>query len=130
VRSAVVGGVAVVEFVCNPPKKVVVLECTEYPSLEALTKVLATFMQTGSSVVLRWTEGIAFLYTYLPPTTDGLMKEFLEGRVYWSDVIFALMPEYKPIIRVGTIDIPLIDVTPNHVLREAAKWMKMQEKAK
>lgn len=117
-----------VEFVCNPPKKVIVLECTEYPSLEAFSKVLATFMQTGSSVVLRWAEGVAFLYTYLHPTTDGLMKEFLEGRVYWSDVIFASMPEYRPIIKVGTIDIPVIDVTPNRVLREAANWMKLQEK--
>jgi len=52
------------------------------------------------------------------------MKEFLEGRIYWTDVVFALMPEYKSTIKVGTLDIPVIDVTPNPTLREAAKWMK------
>ena len=53
------------------------------------------------------------------------MNEFLEGRVYWTDVIFALMPEYRSTIKVGTLDIPVIDVSPNPALREAAKWMKL-----
>jgi len=38
------------------------------------------------------------------------------------------MPEYKPTIRVGTLDIPLIDVSPNPLLRDAARWMKQQGK--
>jgi len=52
------------------------------------------------------------------------MKEFLEGRIYWTDVLFALMPEYEFSIKVGTLGIPVIDVSPNPILREAAKWMK------
>ena len=113
-----------VEIVCRAPKQLVVLECTQYPSAEALTRTYATAMMTGESVILKWTEGVLFSYSLLTPTTNGLLKDFLEGRVYWSDVAFALMPEYRSAVRVGTLDIPVIDVTPNPLLREAAQWMK------
>ena len=113
-----------VEIVCRAPKQLLILECTQYPSIEALSKTIATVIRTGQLVILKWAEGVTFSYSFLPPATDSLMKEFLEGRVYWTDVVFALMPEYKSSIKVGTLDIPVIDVTPNPILREAAKWMK------
>jgi len=114
-----------VEIVCRPPKQLVILECTEYPSIEALSKTIATIIMVGQPLVLKWAEGVTFSYNFLPPTTDSLMKDFLEGRIYWSDVVFALMPEYKPSIKVGTLDIPVIDVSPNPILQEVAKWMKL-----
>ena len=113
-----------VEIVCSPPKQLVILECTQYPSIEALSKTIATLIRVGQPLVLKWAEGVTFAYTFLPPATDSLMKEFLEGRIYWTDVVFALMPEYEFSIKVGTLDIPVIDVSPNPILREAAKWMK------
>jgi len=113
-----------VEIVCSPPKQLVILECTQYPSIEALSKTVATIIRVGQPLILKWAEGVTFSYSLLPPTTDSLMKEFLEGRIYWADVVFALMPEYESSIKVGTLDIPVIDVTPNPILREAAKWMK------
>ena len=114
-----------VEIVCSPPKQLVILECTQYPSIEDLSGTIATIIRVGQPLVLRWAEGVTFSYSLLPPSTDSLMKEFLEGRIYWTDVVFALMPEYKPTIRVGTLDIPVIDVSPNPVLREAAEWMRL-----
>ena len=114
-----------VEIVCTPTKHLVILECTQYPSIETLSKTIATIIRVGQPLVLKWAEGVTFSYSLLPPTTDSLMKEFLEGRVYWSDVVFALMPEYQSTIKVGTLDIPVIDVTPNPILREAAEWMKL-----
>ena len=113
-----------VEIVCRPPKQLVILECTQYPSIEALAKTVAVIISVGESMVLKWAEGVAFSYSMVTPTSDTLMKEFLEGRVYWSDVVYALMPQYQPAIRVETLDIPVIDVSPNLLLREAAKWMK------
>ncbi|NIR87032.1 hypothetical protein GWO13_05440 [Candidatus Bathyarchaeota archaeon] len=113
-----------VEIVCRAPKQLVILECTQYPSVEDLSKTIAVIISIGQPIILKWAEGVVLSYSLLPPTTDSLMKEFLEGRVYWSDVVFALMPEYKPTVRVGTFDIPVIDVSPNPILREAAKWMK------
>jgi len=117
-----------VEIVCSPPKQLVILECTQYPSVESLSKTIATIIAMGQPFALKWAEGVTFSYSLLPPTTDSLMKEFLEGRIYWTDVVFALMPEYKPSIKVGTLDIPVIDVSPNPILREAAEWMKLSAK--
>lgn len=113
-----------IEIVCRLPKQLVILECTQYPSIDALAKTVAVIISVGETMFLKWAEGVAFSYTLITPTSDALIKEYLEGRVYWSDVIYALMPQYQPTIRVGTLDIPVVDVSPNPVLREAAKWMK------
>jgi len=114
------------DIVCRPPKQLIILECTRYPSVEALSKIVAVIISTGESVILKWTEGVVFSYTPIAPSTDLLLDEYVKGRVYWSDVVYALMPEYKQTIRVGTLDIPVIDVSPNPLLSEAARWMKKQ----
>lgn len=113
-----------IEIVCRPPKQLVILECTVYPSIEALAKTVEVIIRVGEPMFLKWAEGVAFSYTMVTPTSDILMKEFLQGRVYWSEVVYALMPQYQSTIRIGTLDIPVIDVSPNPLLREAAKWMK------
>jgi len=121
-------GLSVVEIVCNPARQLVILECTRYPSIEALAKVIAVIVGAGEPVILKWAEGIAFMYTYLQPTTQDLISDLLKGRIYWSEVFYAEMPEYRPSIRVSTLDIPIIDVSPNPLLVDAAKWMKLHRK--
>jgi hypothetical protein len=112
------------EIICNPPKQLIILECTHYPSVEALARVVGTIISAGESVILKWAEGVVFSYTPVPPSTDMLVDEYVKGKVYWSDVVFAVMPEYKQTIRVSTLDIPVIDVSPNPALSEIARWMK------
>jgi hypothetical protein len=115
-----------VDVVCSPPKQLIILECTRYPTIDALAKVIGIVISMGESVILKWAEGVAFMYTVLQPTTEDLINELLKGRVYWSEVFYAEMPEYKQTIRVGTLDVPVIDVSPNPLLSEAAKWLKKQ----
>jgi len=67
-----------------------------------------------------------FSYSPITPQTELLVDEYVKGRIFWSDVVYALMPEYKQSIRVSTMDIPVIDVSPNPLLSEAARWMKKQ----
>jgi len=114
------------EIVCRHPKELVILECTRYPSLEALSKVVAVIISAGESVILKWAEGVVFSYSPVSPSTDFLLDEYVKGRLFWSDVVYAFMPEYRQAIRVGTLDIPVIDVSPNPLLSEAARWMKKQ----
>jgi len=115
-----------VDIVSSPPKQLVILECTRYPSLDALAKVVAVVISAGESVILKWADGVAFMYTFLQPTTDELVSELLKGRVFWSEVYYAEMPEYKQSIRVGTLDVPVLDMSPNPLLKEAARWLKKQ----
>jgi hypothetical protein len=113
-----------VDVICDPPKQLIILECTRYPSIEALAKVLAVILSSGKTIILKWAEGVAFMYTSLQPTTQDLISELLKGKVYWSELVYAEMPEYKPTIRVSTLDVPVIDVSPNPLLRDVATWMK------
>jgi len=89
-----------------------------------LSKVVAVVISAGESLILKWAEGVVFSYSPIAPSTDLLLNEYVKGKVYWSDVVYALMPEYKQTIRVSTLDIPVIDVSPNPLLSEVAKWMK------
>jgi len=114
------------DIVCRPPKQLIILECTRYPSVEALSRIVATIISSGESIILKWAEGVVFSYSPVTPTTEFLVNEYVKGNVYWSDVVYAIMPEYKQTIRVGTMDIPVIDVSPNPLLSETARWMKTQ----
>jgi len=114
------------DIVCRPPKQLIILECTHYPTVEALSKIAAIIISTGESLILKWAEGVVFSYSPVTPSTDLLLDEYVKGRIYWSDVVYAFMPEYKQTIRVGTLDIPVIDVSPNPLLSEVARWMKKQ----
>ncbi len=60
------------------------------------------------------------------PQTDEVVRESLEGRIHWSAVSFALMPEYKDVIPIAEINakIPVINVTTNEILCEVAKELK------
>jgi hypothetical protein len=112
-----------VEIVHQPPKKVIVVEYTQY-SLEALSKTISAIIKTGQPFVLNWAEGVLFIRFPLMPTTKELVKEFLEGRIYWSSVMFALMPTFQSAIKSGGYEIPIIDATPNEIMREAALWLR------
>jgi hypothetical protein len=114
------------DIVCRTPKELVILECTHYPSLEALSRIVAVIVSGGESVILKWAEGVVFSYSPITPQTELLVDEYVKGRMFWSDVVYTLMPEYKQSIRIGAFDIPVIDVSPNPLLSEAARWMKKQ----
>jgi len=116
-----------VNVVCNPVKELMILECARYASADALARVIAIVISAGESVILKWAEGVVFMNTVLQPTSDELLAELLKGRMYWSEVYYAEMPEYKQTIRVGSLDIPVIDVSPNPLIRDAAKWLKKQQ---
>ncbi len=116
-----------VDVICNRVKELVILECAHYPSYDALARVIGIVISAGETVVLKWAEGVVFMNTVIQPTSDELLAELLKGRMYWSEVYYAEMPEYKQTIRVGTLDIPVIDVSPNPLLRDTAKWLKKQQ---
>ncbi|MFN3621620.1 MAG: hypothetical protein ACK4TI_01895, partial [Nitrososphaerales archaeon] len=47
-----------------------------------------------------------------------------DGKIIWSSVIFTLMPNYQQTIKVGAIEVPIIDITPNETFRQVALWLK------
>lgn len=107
-----------------PAKELVIMEMVEY-ELTKLAETSALLIEAGHPVILNWAEGVAFYHRPLPFNSKELMNERMKGRVFWANVIFAEMPQYVPVIKVGTRDIPVV-VTPNPVLRKVARWLKEQ----
>jgi hypothetical protein len=106
----------------EPAKELVILEMVEY-SLQQMAETGALIQDTGRPVILNWAEGVVFHHIPLPFNTKDLLKERKQGRIYWASVIYAPMPEYRPNLKVGPRDIPVV-ATPNSLLIEAARWIK------
>lgn len=119
----------VVRMEYKPFKEIVVKEVVEYPSIESLAKFLGAYLKVGQLIVPNWAEGTIFCYFPLPLTTESLVKEYFEGRVYWSTVIFTHMPTYHEALKVDAAEIPIIDVSHNPSLRRMAKWLRRRSKA-
>ncbi len=105
-----------------PAKELIILEMVEY-TLQELAEVCALLIEAGRPVVLNWAEGIAFHHVPLPFNTKELLKERMRGRIYWASLLYAEMPEYRPILRVGAREVPVL-ATPNPLLKEVARWLR------
>jgi hypothetical protein len=108
----------------KPAEELIILEMVEY-GLQELADTCALLMEAGRPVILNWAEGVAFHHQPLPFNTKELLKERMRGRIYWASVIYAPMPEYRPSLKVGPRDVPVVS-TPNPVLRQVAGWMKQR----
>jgi hypothetical protein len=105
-----------------PAKELIIMEMVEY-ELSKLAETSALLIEAGHPIILNWAEGVTFYHRPLPFNSKDLMKERMRGRVYWANVIYAKMPQYIPVIKVGTRDIPVV-ATPNPVLKHVACWLK------
>jgi hypothetical protein len=110
------------KFRYKPAEELVILEMVEY-TLTEIAQTSALIQETGRPIILNWAEGIVFHHIPLPFNTKELLRERKQGRIYWASVIFAIMPEYIPSLKIGPRDIPVIS-TPNPLLKKAAAWIK------
>ena len=108
----------------KPAEELIILEMVEY-SLDKLAETGALIQEAGRPVILNWAEGVVFYHMPLPFNTKELLKERQQGRIYWASVIYAPLPEYRPTLKIGPRDIPIL-ATPNPLLIQVAKWIKEQ----
>jgi hypothetical protein len=111
----------------EPITEIVVLQQNRFPSPDDLAR-FASIVAGGKTAGLYWAEGVAFLYFLLPTSSETATKTLIEnGRVYWTLVSYALMPEYKSIIETKEkIMVPVIDFSSNAIIRKVANWLKQQ----
>ena len=116
-----------VKITYEPFKEVVIKEYTCFEKIEDLIYIFAQLRAGGAPVSLSWANGIVFVYGVLPPDTEQIMEEFLKGRVYWVDVAFAAMPEYKPVLETKEkIQVPIVNVSSNLIIRQVTQWLKQK----
>lgn len=108
----------------KPAEELVILEMVEYTP-DKLAETSALIQEAGRPVILNWAEGVVFHHMPLPFNTKELLKERQQGRIYWASVIYAPLPEYRPTLKIGPRDIPIV-ATPNPLLIQVARWIKEQ----
>ncbi|MFP3950566.1 MAG: hypothetical protein ACLFVP_00250 [Candidatus Bathyarchaeia archaeon] len=96
-------------------------------SLDQLAQTGAMLITAGQPFLLNWAHGVAFHHNPIPFRNKEFIKERMKGKIYWSSVMFAEMPEYRNTLKVGARDVPVV-ATPNPSLREVARWLKKQLK--
>ena len=125
--SSKVEGENKIKIIYKPAKEIIILDYFQF-SMEKLNQMFARIIQSGLPISAQWAEGVLFVYFSLVPDTNELMENYLKGRIFWSSVSFALMPKYTSSIKIGGIEVSVIDVSEHPVLRETAKWLREHAK--
>ena len=115
----------------EPYGEIVVKEYVRFDQIDDLIYILAQLRAAGQLASVNWANGVLFTHSMLTPDTDKLMEEFIAGRLYYTNVSFALMPDYKSAVRYkgpeGEILVPVINVSSSKTLSKLAEWLKSQE---
>jgi hypothetical protein len=117
-----------IKITYEPFKEIIIKEYTKFEKIEDLIYIFAQLRASGAHVSLNWANGLVFVSTVLPPENDLLVKDFLEGKIYWASVTFAAMPEYKPIFETKEkIQVPVLNASSNVMIRQVTEWLKQQK---
>ena len=107
-------------------KKIIIFEVLEL-SKEDLFRRVGLFGMSGQMLALHWAEGLIFLVIPFHVECDSVIKEAMNGNFYISNIMFASMPIYKNIQKIGGFEIQIIDETPSRNYREIAKNLKKRK---
>ena len=117
-----------VSIIHSPPQEIVVTGLTSFSSQQNLASMIAFVMNvSGQPMALYWAEGVVFLADFVEP--DALPEEYVKGRIFASNVSHAPMPKYNNSIKVGNVEVPVIDVSSNIALRDLARWIRENHQA-
>ena len=112
-----------VSIIHAPPQEIVVTGLTSFSSQQNLASMIAFVMNvSGQAMALYWAEGVVFLADFVEP--EALPDEYVKGKICASNVSHAPMAKYNNLIRVGNMEVPVIDVSSNIALRDLAQWIR------
>ena len=112
----------------EPFKEIIIMERTPFSTPENLAR-FTSVIAGGKLAGLYWAEGVVFLYFPLPASTTAVAKALIEtGKVFWTFVGYALMPNYAPTIETKEkMIVPVIDISSDSTLKKVAQWLKEQK---
>jgi hypothetical protein len=120
--------VVLIKISYEPFKEVVIKEYVRFDKIEDLIYIFAQLRAGGAPVSLSWANGIVFIHSAIVPETDEVMEDFLNGKVYWANVSFAEMPDYKSIIETKEkLQVPIVNLSSSETIRQVAEWLKSQK---
>src|SRR5437867_6988204 len=112
-----------VSIVHSPPQEVIVTGLTGFGTQRDLASMIAFVMNvSGQPMALYWAEGVVFLADFVEP--EALPEEYVKGRIFASNVSHAPMTKYNKSVKVGTMEVLVIDVSSNIAYRDLARWIR------
>ncbi len=117
-----------IKITYEPFEEIVIKEYIRFEKIEDLIFTFAQARIGGEPVILSWANGVAFMHSPLILDNDQIVEDLLKGRVYWTNVSFAEMSEYKPIFETREkVQVPIINVNSSPIFRQVAEWLKQQK---
>jgi len=118
-----------VKITYEPINEIVIKEYIRFEKIEDLIYIFAQLRAGGAPVSLSWANGLVFVNSPLPLENEDIMNDFLKGKIYWANVSFAEMPEYKPLIATRErVQVPIINVNSSPIIVQVMYWLKQQKK--
>ena len=117
-----------VKITYEPIKEIVVKEYIRFQKVEDLIYIFAQLRAGGAPVSLSWANGLVFVYSQLLPENDMVLEDFLQGKVYWTNVSFAEMPQYKPIVETKErVQVPILNASSSPTIVKVMEWLRKQK---
>jgi hypothetical protein len=110
-----------IEF--QPIKKIVILEELKYDSINDLFADMVAGVPPDVPIALLWLEGVVFRHSAMPPQSEEIVKNRIQGTVYWDNVGYARMDTYERKKSFGMHTIKIIKATAPALI-DAAKKLK------
>ncbi len=112
----------------EPYREIVIMDKTQFANPEEMAR-FTSVIAGGKLAGLYWIDGVIFLYFPLPATNQAVAKALLDsGKVYWTFVGYALMPNYAPTIETKEkMIVPVVNMSADPVLKKVAQWLKEQK---
>jgi hypothetical protein len=117
-----------VKITYEPIDEIVIKEYIRFQKVEDLIYIFAQLRAGGAPVSLSWANGLVFVYSQLLPENDLILKDFLDGKVYWTNVSFAEMPEYKPLVETKErVQVPIVNASSSSTIVKVMEWLKTRK---
>jgi hypothetical protein len=118
-----------VKIAYEPINEIVIKDYIRFEKVEDLIYILAQLRAGGAPVALSWANGLVFVNSVLSPDNENIMDDFLKGKMYWTNVSFAEMPEYKSLIETRErVQVPILNLSSSPIVVQVMDWLKQQKK--
>jgi hypothetical protein len=111
-----------VQIVHEPLKRIVVRELIKYDNPQQLVTAFTFLMKMGQPILLTWSEGVVFVTQPIPP--PEMPDDYARGDLYVASISYAPMPDYSQNVRVGNVEMGVIDLSRSPVSVELGKFLK------
>lgn len=103
-----------IEF--QPIKKIVILEELKYSSTDDFFKDVVAGKPPDVPIPLFWADGVVLIHSGFPQESEEIIKNMIQGTVYWQNVGYAKMDRYKEEISFGGHTLKIIKVTSSALI--------------